>query len=96
MGFAKPLCVKKLIDFEHPSVDINIQCEKTTYVAQVLDAGLLLSISLPEGTDNTLATCNSNSFAPGSVSEELNTKYFDYEAFEADFMKDCREDSSMC
>ena len=51
---------------------MNFQCEKTTEITEVIDSGILISSSLPVGTDNALATCDSLHFVPGSESEEKN------------------------
>lgn len=68
IGFAKAVCSKDLIDWELTTVKMNFQCEKTTQITEVLDAGILLSEYLDVGTDNTLAICDSKHLVPGSLS----------------------------
>ena len=70
MGFSKTICGKEIIDWtQSDSIKIQFQCDKTTEITDVLDSGILLSSSLPGGTDNVLATCDSKHLVPGSFSE---------------------------
>ena len=89
MGFSKAICAKSLVDFNRPLVQMSMQCERTTEPMEVLDAGILLSSALPEGTDDTLSICDSQHFEPGSVSHDLNMKYFDREVFTQDILTAC-------
>lgn len=68
IGFAKAVCSKDIINWELTTVKMNFQCEKTTQITEVLDAGILLSEILDGGTDNTLAICDSKHLVPGSKS----------------------------
>ena len=78
IGFSKVVCFKQTIDFSRgPWIDVNFQCEKTTSVTGVVSSGVMLSNSLPGGTDSTTTTCHTEQLQSGSLSEGLNKDYFD-------------------
>ena len=83
MGFSKPICGKDIVDWEDstPHVDLNFQCEGTTIITDVNDSGVLLSTSLPDGTDNVLTVCDTKNLKPDSFSQKLNLDYFSKQKF---------------
>ena len=90
VGFAKAVCSKDIIDWQVSTVKMNFQCEKTTQITEVLDAGILLSEILDGGSDNVLAICDSKHLVPGSKSNDLNQNNFDKEKFKERLMSECR------
>ena len=79
MGFSKTVCAKDLLEFEDKLnlITLEFQCEKTTSITEVIDSGVLLSHKLDLGSDNVLATCDSNQYEKDSISEKYtNSNYF--------------------
>ena len=78
MGFAKTVCMKQIINYDgEPRADIHVQCEKTTRITDVVFSGVMLSKSLPMGTDDITTICDTEHFVQDSWSEKANSHYFD-------------------
>ena len=85
MGFSKTVCSKDLLEFggKLALISLDFQCEKTTHISEVIDSGVLLSHKLDLGSDNVLATCDSNHYTKDSISEQYtNSEYFKRKPFQ--------------
>ena len=83
MGFPKPVCGKEVLNWDHEiKHQIQFTCERSTTISDVFDVGVQLSESLPGGSDNTLASCDSNSLKPDTISYKITNSFFNREAIQ--------------
>ena len=67
MGFSKAVCQNALIDWNQPSSQLFFQCERTTYITDVLSVG----ITDYKVDGNALSVCSSSA-------NDSDAKYADF------------------
>lgn len=89
MGFSSSQCSKALVSW-NSDVRMRIQCQKSTFIDQVFDAGIILSSAFDNGVDSAHSTCSLSDSVRSDADHSWMNDKFNRTLFEIKLVKDCR------